>query len=55
MGSYMADKVIAQSGKLFGAINHSPGYKPMPQGQTRLNTCQVGIIKKWIDNGILNN
>ena len=55
MGSYAADKVIAQNGKLYGAISHSTGYAAMPQGQPKLNNCSIATIKKWIDNGMLNN
>ena len=55
MGSYAADKVIAQNGKLYGAISHSTGYAAMPQGQPKLNNCSIATIKKWIDSGMLNN
>ncbi|MBK5272664.1 MAG: hypothetical protein JJE22_16820 [Bacteroidia bacterium] len=55
MGTYSSDKVIAQNGKLYGSINHSSGYSPMPQGMPKLNNCQIAAIKKWIDTGIPNN
>jgi mono/diheme cytochrome c family protein len=55
MGTYTADKAIAQNGKLYGTINHSAGYKPMPEGMTRLTNCQVASVKQWIDGGLLNN
>lgn len=55
MGTYAADRVVALNGKLFGTINHSPGFSPMPQGMPRMSSCQVATIKKWIDTGILNN
>jgi hypothetical protein len=55
MGTYLADKAIGLNGKLYGSINHSPGYKPMPQGMSKLNSCQVLAIRKWIDAGMLNN
>lgn len=55
MGTYTADKVIAQNGKLFGSINHSAGYSPMPQSGGKLSNCQLSVIKKWIDEGMLNN
>ena len=55
MGTYSADKAMGQNGKLFGSINHSSGFSPMPKGMAKLNNCQIAIIKKWIDTGLLNN
>ena len=55
MGTYAADKVIAQNGKLYGSINHSSGFKAMPQGAPKMNICRITLVKKWIDSGILNN
>ena len=55
MGTYTADKAMAQSGKLLGTINHSTGYSPMPKGGAKMGNCQIAVIKKWVDNGMLNN
>jgi hypothetical protein len=55
MGTYANDKTIAQNGKLYGSINHSAGYSPMPRGMSKLTNCQVANIKKWIDAGVPNN
>jgi mono/diheme cytochrome c family protein len=55
MGTYAADKTIAQNGKLYGTINHSSGYVPMPEAAPKLSNCQIAVIKKWINNGIPNN
>jgi hypothetical protein len=55
MGTYNTDKAIALNGKLYGSINHSSGYSPMPQGMAKLTNCQVANIKKWIDAGTPNN
>jgi hypothetical protein len=55
MGTYTTDKAIGQNGKLYGSINHSSGYSPMPQGMPKMSNCQVAVIKKWIDSGMLNN
>ena len=55
MGTYTTDKAIAQSGKLYGSISYSAGYSPMPKGMPKLSNCQVAVIKKWIDAGMLNN
>ena len=45
MGTYAADKAIAQNGKLYGTINHSSGYVPMPEGAAKLSNCQIAVIK----------
>ncbi len=55
MGTYVTDKAIGQNGRLYGSINHSPGFSPMPQGMSKFTTCQVANIKKWIDAGMPNN
>lgn len=55
MGTYAADKAMAQNGKLLGTINHAAGYSPMPKGGAKLGTCQIAVIKKWVDGGMLNN
>ena len=55
MGTYVADKAMAQSGKLYGTVNHSSGFSPMPKGGAKLSSCQISTIKKWVDAGMLNN
>jgi hypothetical protein len=55
MGTYVADKAIALNGKLYGSINHSSGYSPMPAGAPKMSACQIAVVKKWIDDGMLNN
>lgn len=55
MGTYAADKAIAQNGKLYGTISYSAGFSPMPQGATKMSNCQIAMIKKWVDAGMLNN
>lgn len=55
MGTYTADKVLAQNGKLYGTISHASGFAPMPQGMPRLSHCRIITIKKWIDSGMQNN
>lgn len=51
LDNYDALKFYAQNGYLYGAISHSPGYRPMPDGGSKLNNCVIATIKKWIDNG----
>ena len=52
---HAAVRAQALNGKLFGAINHSPGYAPMPQGGAKMSSCTISKIKAWIDAGALNN
>ena len=42
-------------GTLWGAINHLPGFSPMPQGGQKMNSCDISRIKAWIDAGSPNN
>lgn len=55
MGTYATDKAIGQNGKLYGSIAHLPGYSAMPKGSAKMSNCQIAVIKKWIDSGMLNN
>lgn len=55
MGNYATDKAIGANGKLYGSVIHASGYSPMPKGMSKMNACQIAIIKKWIDAGMLNN
>ncbi len=55
MGTYAADKAMGQNGKLFGTVNHSTGFSPMPKGMPKMTACQIATIRKWIDSGMLNN
>ena len=48
-------KLNADNGKLYGSVNHSDGFKKMPQGGARIDQCQIDKIKAWIDQGTLNN
>jgi mono/diheme cytochrome c family protein len=55
MGNYNNDKMVAQSGRLVGAIMHQSGFSAMPKSAPKLTDCQIGTIKKWINEGCLNN
>ncbi len=55
MSSFANDKAIGLNGKLYGSINHSSGYSPMPKGGYKMTACEIATIKKWIDTGCLNN
>lgn len=52
---YAGLKAIATSGQLAGAINHSSGFSAMPKNAAKLSQCQLDQVKKWVDDGALNN
>ena len=55
MGTYASDKAIGLNGKLYGSISYATGYSPMPKGMSKLTSCQIATVKKWIDSGMPNN
>jgi hypothetical protein len=55
MEAYSDLKALVTSGKFYGSITHASGYSPMPKGGSLLDDCTVLQLKKWIDNGALNN
>jgi hypothetical protein len=52
---YVNVRSAAINGKLYGTINHSAGYSPMPQGGNKMSNCNINKIKAWIDSGSINN
>ena len=55
LDSYAAVQGAAQSGQLYGVINHGSGYPAMPQNAAKLSDCRISKIKAWIDAGAPNN
>ncbi|MDP1844698.1 MAG: hypothetical protein Q8K64_14880 [Sediminibacterium sp.] len=55
LSTFTLAQAFAKNGRLFGSINHSAGYKPMPQGAAKFTVCEITQIKKWIDAGALND
>lgn len=55
LDTYDAIRAHAISGRLYGAISHSPGFVAMPLNAPKLSNCKIQSIKKWIDEGALNN
>jgi hypothetical protein len=52
---YTNVKAKVSDGRLFGAVNHSAGFSPMPQGGNKMSACDISKIKAWIDAGAPNN
>jgi hypothetical protein len=41
--------------RFLGAIEHSPGYSPMPKGGSILPDCDLQKIRLWVEQGYPNN
>ena len=52
---YANVKARVNDGRLFGAINHENGFAAMPEGQPKMNQCDIIKVKAWIDAGAPNN
>ena len=52
---YNAVVVQANNGKLFGAVNHDPGFVPMPRNAPQLSDCKIDQIRIWIEDGTPDN
>lgn len=55
LDNYAGVRTVALNGRLIGAISHSAGYKPMPQGGAQLSSCTIAQIRGWIQAGAPNN
>ena len=55
LNTYAGVFTQATNGKLFGSVNHSTGFSAMPKGGNKLSTCQIDMIRIWIDAGAPNN
>ena len=55
LSTHAGVQTVALNGRLYGAVNHVTGYKPMPQGGNKLPFCDIRKIKIWIDAGAPNN
>ena len=53
MGTYATDKAIAQNGKLYGSINYSAGFSPMPKGMSKFNNCRIAVSKIILQKTVL--
>lgn len=53
--SWSVLNAVAADGRLEGAIQHLPGYEPMPRNAARMNDCRITQFLQWIDAGAPNN
>jgi hypothetical protein len=55
LNTYSEVKAKVTDGRLVGAINHLPGFSPMPQGGNKLSSCEIDQITSWIQAGAPDN
>jgi len=55
LSTYAGVKARVTDGRLWGAINHQPGFTPMPRNGNKLSDCEITQVRKWIESGSLNN
>lgn len=55
LSTYNGVKAKVSDGRLWGSINHTPGYVAMPQNGQKLSVCELKQFSKWIAAGALNN
>lgn len=46
---------IVPDNRIMGSINQLDGFSAMPQGSSKIDSCDINAIQKWIDAGHLNN
>jgi len=51
LDSYEQVVIHVDNGRLIGAVNHDPGFSPMPQGGNKLSDCNLNKIRAWINDG----
>jgi len=55
LDTYADVKVQVTNGRLWGAVSQAVSFSPMPKNSTKMSTCNLTKIKKWIDAGAPNN
>jgi uncharacterized membrane protein len=55
LSTYTGMKAVVNNGRLWGSINFTAGFSGMPKGGSKLSSCELATIKKWIDAGAPNN
>ncbi len=55
LDTYADVKIQVTNGRLWGAVSQVVNYSPMPKNASKMSTCNLAKIKKWLDAGALNN
>ena len=54
LANYTDAKAFVAKGRTIGALRHDAGFVAMPQGQAKLNDCDINKVEKWIADGTPN-
>lgn len=52
---YSNVKNYVDNGQLWGSMNHSTGFSPMPKGAAKIDACKLSKLLAWINTGAPNN
>lgn len=55
LDTYSSVLASVNNGSLMGSIRHASGYSPMPKNASKLATCDIETIQRWIDAGAADN
>ena len=55
LSSYANVLATVTNGKFLGSINHTAGFRFMPEGGYKISDCKIKQIKIWINAGAPNN
>lgn len=55
LSSYASLQATSSPEQVLGAIQHDPGFDPMPKNSSKLPDCQIQTIATWIDEGAKDN
>jgi hypothetical protein len=55
MDSYENVKTSVNTGRVWRAINHKDGIRPMPDGLPKMSDCDLNKINAWINAGMPEN
>lgn len=55
LNTYAGVRTVALNGRLVGAVSHTSGFVPMPQGGAKINDCRISQITTWVNAGAQQN
>lgn len=53
--NYTEIAVVANNGKLWGAVDHENGFSQMPKNLPKLSDCELAAYRIWIEEGVQDN
>lgn len=55
LSTYTGVRSEALNGRLYGVIAWLAGYSAMPKNSSKLSSCEITQVQKWVNNGALND